>query len=216
MHDNLLMEYTDVYADVVKMILNRDVGLAEIASPLRTFHQQEPLEVRNQIFETQRIIHVDKMKIQINLIGVGQYADRDWEMPVKIYCQNQEFYEQQLRRGEMILCPIESMVLYFGLTKWSGPLALSEILDMPEGICSHFTDFRVKLLDVGALTPNQVDQFDSDFYIVADYLSQMRQQGVYVPREREIDHPEALVEFMATIIRKPFLQLSDLITVSSP
>ena len=215
MHDSLFLGYADVYADVAKMILDREVGSTEIKPPLISSYRQEPMELKNQICEAKRMIACEKQKIQINMIGVGQYADRDLELPIKVYCRNQDLYEQQLQKEVMILCPIESMVLYFGFTKWSGPVTLSEIMEVPESVQSYFTDYEVRLLDVGALSQCQVKQFTSDFYIVADYLSQMRRQGIYHPSTRSVEHPEALVDFMIAVTRNPLLQLSDLITTSS-
>jgi hypothetical protein len=99
--------------------------------------------------------------------------------------------------------PVVSVVLYLGYhSRWKGPMTLHGALGLDEGdpLAPYVTDLRLNLLEVAWLEDEQVEMFQSDFRVVADYLVKRRRYGKeYVPSARELDHVEAVVELIGAL-----------------
>ena len=78
--------------------------------------------------------------------------------------------------------PVVTLVLYFGHEKpWSEPLSLKEWLNVPNEFEPYVNDYKINLFQIAYLNREQVELFQSDFKVVADYFVQKRENGDYVP-----------------------------------
>ena len=73
---------------------------------------------------------------------------------------------------------------------------------MVRKICKKET-FRTKinLFEIAYLTREQVDIFQSDFRIVADYFVQMQENGDYVPDARQIKHVQETMQLLSVMTK---------------
>lgn len=93
--------------------------------------------------------------------------------------------------------PVITLVLYFGYKKhWDQPKSLFETLSIPEEFRTFVNDLKINLFEIAYLTREQVNLFQSDFKIVADYFVQMRESGKYVPIEDVPDHIKAVLQLL--------------------
>ena len=94
--------------------------------------------------------------------------------------------------------PVVTLVLYFGhKTPWSGPLTLKERLDVPTEFEPYVNDYKINLFQIAYLTHEQVDLFQSDFRVVADYFVQKREKGDYVPSSQELKHVQETLRLLS-------------------
>ncbi len=59
------------------------------------------------------------------------------------------------------------------------------------------SDYKVNLFQVAWLTDEQVEMFQSDFKVVADYFVQKRKNNGYTPTKTEIKHVEAVLQLLS-------------------
>ena len=55
------------------------------------------------------------------------------------------------------------------------------------------------MFEIAYLTDEQVARFHSDFWIVADYFTQMRKNNNYVPSERQLTHVREVLDLMRVL-----------------
>ena len=76
---------------------------------------------------------------------------------------------------------------------------LLEKLTIPEDLDSYVSDYKVNLFQVAYLSDEQVEMFQSDFKIVADYFVQKRKNNSYIPTKTEMKHVEAVLQLLSTM-----------------
>ena len=72
------------------------------------------------------------------------------------------------------LYPVLTLVLYFGYERWSYPINLKDILDIPEGFAPYISDYSMNLFEISYLSDETVSKFKSDFRYVAQVFTQSR------------------------------------------
>lgn len=101
----------------------------------------------------------------------------------KVYCQQGIERQVEERRDE--------------ISKTLGE-ALEEI---PEELKPYFNDYKANIFEIAWLTDEQVEMFQSDFRIVADYFVQMRKNKNYVPSDRQITHVKEVLRLMSVLTK---------------
>ena len=96
--------------------------------------------------------------------------------------------------------PVVTFVLYFGTNpKWNDEISLRDCLEIPEELKEYVNDYKVKIFSVAYLPKEKVEQFTSDFRIVADYFVQQRLTNDYVPNPQTIDHVKETLELLSVM-----------------
>lgn len=75
-------------------------------------------------------------------------------------------------------------------------LSLYEALDISDEWKPYVNDYKINLFEISYLEPEQIQMFESDFKIVADYFVQMRINKNYVPSKETINHVDAVLKLM--------------------
>ena len=120
-------------------------------------------------------------------------------MPVRIFGYEGANYRSQLNNQTII--PVISLVLYFGTeTRWHKPRNLKALLNIPEGLEDYINDCHVHVFEIAWLPDEQINQFESDFGIVARYFSELRKNKNYVPDDtRTIQHVDEVLKLLAVM-----------------
>lgn len=115
--------------------------------------------------------------------------------------------------------PIITLWLYFGYERhWNQPLDLYGCMSIHESLKPYVNNYKINLFEIAYLTDEQVNLFQSDFRIVADYFIQMRKNRNYKPKPDKLKYVQEVLEFLAImtndhhfeeIIRKPEKERSD-------
>lgn len=114
--------------------------------------------------------------------------------------------------------PVITLVLHFGMKRWDGPKNILSAVDkklpyakyLPEAISNP----HINVVDV-AFLPQQIrQQFTSDFRIIADYFSAVRENRIADIRmdERQIQHISEILDFFAVFAKdKRFIECKPII-----
>ena len=201
MTEKHLEGYNDVFADVVNVLLfggKRRVKPEDLKDTrARTFYKTD-----GKLHEQER--DISKLWVSegavISLIGFENQTEADWDMALRVLGYEGADYRGQLSAGQG-LYPVVTLVLYFGDSPWTAPRTLFERVSVAEGLKPFVNDYRVNVFEVPRLTAEQVEQFKSDFRIVADYFVQMGRDEDYVPPRQTIEHVDAVLKLMSALTR---------------
>jgi len=123
-------------------------------------------------------------------------------MPLRVMGYDGLEYTRQVRKecnGESKY-PVITLVLYLGYDKkWTYPKNLFGVLDIDEELKPYVNDYKINLFEIAYLDREIIDSFTSDFWILADYLYQMRVNKNYVADKRSIGHIEELLMLMSAM-----------------
>ena len=109
-------------------------------------------------------------------------------------------YRGQLTKPErdMPKYPVITIVLYFGTKHWNQPRSLHECMRIPKRLEPFVNDYKINLVEV-AFLDDQLDNFHSDFRIVAEYFINKRKNTDYIPSAQEIRHVDAFLKLMQAL-----------------
>lgn len=133
-------------------------------------------------------------------IGFENQTASDPDMPLRVMGYDGAEYRAQLlgENDSGNRYPVVTLVLYFGHEKpWNGPLSLKERLNIPAEFEPYVNDYKINLFQIAYLTREQVELFQSDFKVVADYFVQKRENGDYVPSSQELTHVQETLQLLS-------------------
>ena len=76
-----------------------------------------------------------------------------------------------------------------------------DVIDVPDRLKPFVNDFKLNIIDVPRLTPEQVKKYKGDFQIIADYFVQRNSGKEYVPPDKPIKHVDSMLKLMSVLTR---------------
>lgn len=202
----------DVFADIVNVFIYD--GEQEIAeSELEQATTRSIYKADGKLREQERDVakYWRGVNFRIALLGIENQTESEDDVPLRMIgydgasYRDQLFYEKdekgQRRKNKNPRYPAVTLLLYFGYKKhWDKALSLYESLgEIPEKLKPYVNDYKVNLFEVAWLTEEQVERFQTDFRIVADYFVQMRKNHDYVPSKQQMVHAQEVLQIMAVL-----------------
>ena len=141
-------------------------------------------------------------QINIALFGLENQTTPNKLMPLRVISYDGTEYGKQSRTENIDKkkYPVISLVLYLGFEhKWLYPKNLLGIIDVDEKLKPYVNDYKINLFEIAYLDREIIDSFKSDFWILADYLYQMRVNKNYVADKKSIAHVEELLMLMSAM-----------------
>ena len=142
-----------------------------------------------------------KAGIRIAFFGIENQTKTDPNMVIRTLCYDAASYRAQVREkipnGRKF--PVVSLVLYFGTTRWTAPVKLSQMLEPNDALRSHWNDYRINLVEVAFLSDEQIEKFQSDFRVVAEYFRSLREDREFSPKK--IEHVEEVLDLLAAVTK---------------
>ncbi len=68
-----------------------------------------------------------------------------------------------------------------------------------EELKKYVSDYRIYIFEIPYLTDEQLEMFESDFRVIADYFVQMRKNGEYQPEVRQIRHVRETLHLLSVL-----------------
>lgn len=202
-----LEEYNDVFADIANVLLfqgRRVIQEKDLEnSPARTMYKAEDDKIHEQERDIAKFW--TRGSIRFALIGLENQSQADGDMPLRVIGYDGQSYRSQLLKDEDgeysrdKRYPVVTMVLYFGLKPWDKAKSLYECFEIPEELKPYVNDYRINLFEIAFLSDEQVNMFQSDFKIVADYFVQMRKNNDYVASKEVMEHVDAVLKLMSVL-----------------
>lgn len=211
--------YNDVVADIVNGSLfdGQERIKAESLVDAQPFSQYKADD--GTIHEQERDVAKYCMDIKCNLrlalIGFENQIAIDLDMPIRVFGYDGVSYRDELNQDKIVIdkatgkkrkirnkrYPVITLVLYFGKTPWKKPLCLYDVIDVPDFLKPFVNDFKINIIDVPRLTPEQVKKYKGDFQIIADYFVQLNSGKRYIPSNKKMQHPDSLLKLMSVLTK---------------
>lgn len=196
--EKTLEAYNDVFADIVNVLL---FDGREVIKPTELEDQlpRSAYKSDGKLREMERDVakRWKNGSVRIACIGMENQTAVDTYMPLRIIgYDGAEYRAQYDLNGSKY--PVVTFILYFGSErKWDGEISLKQCLNIPAELEEYVNDYKVRVFPIAFLSPEKVQQFKSDFRIVADYFVQMQSTHDYVPSEQTIDHVQATLQLLS-------------------
>ena len=199
-----LESINEVFSDITNNMLFRgeevidpnDLSEATIYSQFKTakhYHEQERDVAK----------YWNDCGIRIAFIGIENQTTISKYMPLRIISYDGGAYKAQIptdNQSEKTIHPVCSMVLYFGTKKeWTEPTSLKEVLNVPPELEPYVNDYKIHVVNVAFLEREVIDRFKSDFWYVADYFWQIRNNKEYKPSKKAMKNAHAVLQMMSAM-----------------
>ena len=199
--EKILESYNDVFSDIVNVLLfNGRQVLA--ADELEDEAPRSYYKADGRLHEIERDVakRWKNGNIRVACIGFENQTASDPDMPLRVMGYDGAEYRAQLLSDNDTenRYPVVTLVLYFGHDKpWNGPLSLKERLNIPREFEPYINDYKINQFQIASLTHEQVELFQSDFKVVADYFVQKRENGDYIPSSQELKHVQETLQLLS-------------------
>ena len=197
--EKILESYNDVFSDIVNVLLFNGKQVLS-ADELEDQAPRSYYKADGKICEIERDVakRWKNGNIRVACIGFENQTASDPNMPLRVMGYDGAEYRAQLLGDSENLYPVVTLVLYFGHDKpWNGPLSLKERLNIPKEFEPYVNDYRINLFQIAYLTHEQVELFQSDFKVVADYFVQKRENGDYIPSSQDLTHVQETLQLLS-------------------
>lgn len=196
-----LESYNDVFADISNVFLfngRRVIHEDELEDSQPRSYYKADGRIREQERDVSKYWRGNN--IRIALLGFENQTKVDADMPIRVMGYDGAAYRNQLKKDSKERYPVITLVLYFDYKKhWNKSLHLLDCFDISEELKPYVNDYHVNLFEIAYLTREQVNMFQSDFKIVADYFVQMRENNDYIPTKETIRHVQEVLQLMSVM-----------------
>ena len=200
MTEKILESHNDVFADIVNVLLFNG---RQVISPdeLKAQSPRDFYKADSKLHEMERDVSKrwKKEGIRLACFGFENQTASDPNMPIRVIGYDGASYFSQMKHDAINICPVITLVLYFGDKPWKGPLSLKQRLAPDEELAPFFKDYDFNLFQIAFLSKEQVSLFRSDFRIVADYFVQMRETGTYTGHPQNLIHIEETLQLLSVM-----------------
>ena len=219
--EKMLLDFNDEFAEVFSVLVFKNKikidpnRLQDAATEYHHFEKGNPKELRRDIVK-----RYDGARLGFILLGIENQSDVDTLMPIRLMGYNWTRYRYQAsqantRPPERMLEPVFAHVINFSYKKkWDWPLALKDIVQVPNELEEFFQDYKITVTNVAWLTPEDRSLLTGDFRILADTLCAVRETGEIPGSTQTIRHLEELLATLAAITHRQYTipQLTDTTT----
>jgi len=199
----MLERHNDVFSDIVNVLLFGGKRVVE-EETLFDAVTDSVLKIDKKVRIQDRDVakYWKDSQINIALFGLENQTTPNKLMPLRVISYDGTEYGKQSRTENIDKkkYPVISLVLYLGFEqKWLYPKNLLGIIDVDEKLKPYVNDYKINLFEIAYLDREIIDSFKSDFWILADYLYQMRVNKNYVADKKSIAHVEELLMLMSAM-----------------
>ena len=171
--EKVLEDYNDVFADIINGLLFD--GVQEIkpeALENTTVHAQYKAE-DDKVHELERDIakYWKDEKVELAICGIENQSIVEKNMPFRIIGYDGSAYRNQLQQERRKMLPVVTIVLYFGTDRhWNSKKNIKSLMEIPEGLDKFVNDYSMQVFEIAWLTEEEIERFQSDFRIVANFF----------------------------------------------
>ena len=171
-----LEDYTDVFADILNVLLfHKNLLKPELlkSGPTESIYKTDVQTLNDQRRDTLKD-YMDESRFLIASIGIENQSTIQKIMPIRIMGYDYGSYRQQLSDNVSFLRPVITIVLNFSMKRWTSGKSLHEILKIPKELKPYVQDYKIYVFDIAFLDDDVINTFTSDFKAVARFFRQKR------------------------------------------
>ena len=202
-NEKILADYNDVFADIMNVFLFGGKQVIK-EDQLENSKDRSQYKADGELHQQERDVskfYNDK-EMRIAFLGIEHQNKAEEYMPLRVISYDGSSYRSQLLKSEdkKKPYPVITLVLYFGTTHWRYGKSLYEVIDIPADIKDYVSDYKINVIEVAFLNQKQIDMFQSDFKIIADFFVQKRKYEDYVPLDDPIKHEDEFLKMMEIMV----------------
>ncbi len=199
--EKILADYNDVFADIINGVLFDGEQIVS-ENALENVKDKSQYKFNSKIHEQERDVSKSWIPsgVCFALYGFEHETEAEPYMPMRIIGYDGASYRGQLlshNKGK-IKYPVVTIVLYFGTKHWNQPRSLHECLTIPERLKPYVNDYKINLVEV-AFLDDKLDNFHSDFRIIAEYFVNKRKGSDYIPNAQTIKHIDEFLKLLQAL-----------------
>lgn len=211
----ILLGIDEIFCDVVNVLLLKGECLLK-EEDLEDVNTHTQYHADGRYHEMIRDVakYWKKQNVCIAVIGVEHESKPDRMMPLRVFSYDGGAYRAQIaekqeeksekedksKKEPKRIFPVITLVLNFNTeSRWNTAKSLFEIVDVPDFLKPLINDYKVNVIDVAFLDRSEVDSFKSDFWYVADYFWQIRNNGYYNASEKEMKYAFQIMQMLSAM-----------------
>ncbi len=195
-----LEDYTDVFADILNVLLfHKNLLKPELlkSGPTESIYKTDVQTLNDQRRDTLKD-YMDESRFLIASIGIENQSTIQKIMPIRIMGYDYGSYRQQLSDNVSFLRPVITIVLNFSMKRWTSGKSLHEILKIPKELKPYVQDYKIYVFDIAFLDDDVINTFTSDFKAVARFFRQKRLNSKEMLYDQTtITHVQEVLEMMS-------------------
>ena len=210
--EKLLEDYPDVFADIINVFVYQGKQVVKPEELITTDVRSQYKASDNTLHEEERdtLKEWNNGKGQRVLFGLENQTRKDKKMPLRVIAYDGASYRSQmLKKKSKEFCKVITLVLNFGQSQWREDKELEEVIKNKSGEENLFQNYRINVFNIAYLSDEQVEMFQSDFGIIADYFVKRQQGYKVIENHKPIKHIDEMLKFMSIFAEdERFLKLN--------
>ena len=200
-NEKLLADYNDVFADIINVLIYDGKRVVK-EDDLENSKDKSQYKAEGKLHEQERDVskYYKGKRMRIAFLGIEHQNYEEPFMPLRIISYDGSAYRAQLLDAKKHTYPVITLVLYFGTKRWPHGKSLYDVLDIPKELEPYVSDYKINVVDVAYLTPEQIVKFQSDFKLVVDFFVQKRLTGDYNPPNISVKHMDAFLKLLSVMV----------------
>ncbi len=197
--EKLLEDYNDVFADIYNTLVFKKPFLKEDwlrNGSTESIYKAEKGELAEQIRD--KVMLYGENVLVLATLGIENQSKVEKYMPVRVMGYDFASYQGQLKKNNK-LSPVVTIVLNFSDKRWRKPKSLHKLMNITEELEPYVQDYRIEVFDIAYLEDKVIEQFTSDFKVVARFFKEkrLRHQESFLEKDTTvIKHVEAVMELL--------------------
>lgn len=199
--EKLLADYNDVFADIVNVLLFDGQNIIKEDELFNTKDKSQ-YKADGKVHEQERDLSKvwQRCNIKFSMIGMENQTGIDDFAPLRVIGYDGAAYRSQYNGAKTNAYPVITIVLNFSKKKWDKNKRLSDVMTIPEELKPYFHDYGINVFDICYLSMEQVEMFQSDFGIVAEYfVKTAKGTEEYEPERKQIKHIDEILKLMKVL-----------------
>ena len=199
LREKLLEDYEDVFSDIFNVLVFRDNVTRQQylrTSATESVYKSETKEYRGQYRDVLKE-YTDNCFLEIGSFGIENQSMLDDYISVRVMGYDYAKYRSQIDRNNYPLLPVITIVLNFSNKPWKETKSLHSIMKISDEFKSYVSDYKVMVFDIAFLEDEVIEQFTSDFKVVAKFFKNRRLGKQDLFENDEVNHIEEVIDFLA-------------------
>mgnify|MGYP000865721090 CR=1 FL=1 len=198
--EKILADYNDVFADIMNgLLFAGEQRILPEALENTSIHSQYKAE-DEKVHELERDVakYWKEKEVELAICGIENQSVVEKNMPFRVIGYDGTAYRSQLLEERKKILPVVTIVLYFGTDRhWNSKKNIKSLMEIPEGLDKFVNDYSMQVFEIAWLTEEEIERFQSDFRIVANFFVNKRKNKNYIPDDpTEIQHVDEVLKLL--------------------
>ena len=201
--EKLLEDYNDVFSDIFNVLLFKKNLIKEqdlLNGPTESVYKSEQGYLREQRRDVFKC-YFHHYPMAIYSLAFENYSSIDKYAPVRIMGYDYASYRSQMDHKQYPLRPVITVILNFSSRRWQKKNSLHDIMAAPKEFFPYVADYKLHVFDIAFLEDDIINQFTSDFKLVAQFFKNKRLGNTDFFTNDKIIHVEAFLDFLSVFTK---------------